>query len=258
MVTLQSFLEGVNHVTRVRSPSLRGHSRAGSLDGSQTSSVAGGGAGSGFFSRKDSMIMGDRPWHEDDIEEVPSWEEHSRYLTPSSPTPRQNDSLFGPARSVQPLLRRDGYLGGAPVVGSPTDLFTPENEFEPSTFRGASPRPIGPSRAVDFAILSPEDDYDEYAERTFVDRRDMALFPHHGRDSNDHVKQEDEAAHLANLEEDSLWTESDLNTLQEGDRLGIGLDLEGYPIVDALESGAESPFRIPDDDGIQYEVIRQL
>lgn len=202
------------------------------------------------------MMMGERPWHEqDDIEEVPSWEEHSKFLTPSSPTPRRTDGMFGPSRSLQPLSRQDGAVGPIPMVNSPTDLFTPENDFEPSTFRGASSRPVGPARAVDFAVL--DDEIDDLGEQTFVDRRDMSLFPNH-RDSRDHVKQEDEDAHLANLEEDSLWTEHDLNTLQEGDRLGIGLELEGFPIVDALEAGLESPFRIPEDDGMQYEIVRQL
>jgi len=55
-----------------------------------------------------------------------------------------------------------------------------------------------------------------------------------------------------------------LNSLQEGDRLGIGLSHEGYPVVDALiestttsTSSPQSPFRSP-DDGIQFEVVRQL
>jgi len=130
------------------------------------------------------------------------------------------------------------------------------------------------------------DDDDEFAERTFVDRRDDVLFPQHRFGSNanaaahknrtgsndngqmqllspnlgllDDVDDEDERRHLANLDEANLtWTEGDLNALQEGDRLGIGLMHEGYAVVDALDSGLESPYH-EHVSGVEYEIVRQL
>ena len=142
-------------------------------------------------------------------------------------------------------------FGFTPVAGNGLDMFmSPEGEH-PSQMAGtymSSPLPIPGGISFNGAVNG--DDDDEFAERTFVDRRDVALFP-------DHVKQEDEQRHLQNLEEDTCWTEQDLNTLQEGDRLGIGLRLQSYPIVDALDGNAEGGIRAP-DDGIQYEIIRQL
>ena len=67
---------------------------------------------------------------------------------------------------------------------------------------------------------------------------------------------EDEVELLQNLDE-SIWTEKDLNALQEGDRLGIGLHYDGFPVVDALDSHIDSPYLSP-DDGIQFEIVRQL
>jgi hypothetical protein len=99
----------------------------------------------------------------------------------------------------------------------------------------------------DFAI----DDDDDLGERTFVDRRDMALFPKHA-----HIDDEDEAKHLRNLEETG-WSEHELNLLQEGDRLGIGLEHEDLPITNALEQRPDSP-GIFEEDNVQFEIVRQL
>jgi len=182
-------------------------------------------------------------------------------------------------------------------AGGDRNPYTPENEQLP-ILQQTSPLPIGISIAGGAKNgESYDDEYDEYAERTFVDRRDhVALFP-------DHIRDEDEQRHLRNLEEQDIdyssyahngryrsgddhasaaaadlqnsWTDADLNSLQEGDRLGIGLLHEGHLIIDALEGsssttmaiaqevddgadgGAQSPIRSP-DDGIQFEIVRQL
>lgn len=262
LATLQSFLEGVNHVTRVRSPSLRGHSRSGSFD--DFGSVVGSGAPSSVFSLSSSRGGGEnQPWHLDDVDEVPSWEEHNKTFsipTPNSPTPRNRTLLTGFTSSFNARQHNRDMS----ALASRRDLFTPDNEYGPSSMQ-TSPVPIPIGRdgrqhsGDDF-----NDEFDEYAERTFVDRRDITLFP-------DHIRDEDEQRHLRNLEEqegayrdesygqgdENVWTDSDLNSLQEGDRLGIGLTHDGYPIIDALDSSPESPFRSP-DDGIQYEIVRQL
>lgn len=131
---------------------------------------------------------------------------------------------------------------------------------------------IGTGARYGIGTFDDDDDDDEFAERTFVDRRDPTLFPKHmnsdGTDLSEptaadaryrldnEVNEYDEMKHLQNLEE-SVWSEKELNTLQEGDRLGIGLTHEGYTVVDALESSVDSPFKGP-DDGVQFEVVRQL
>lgn len=262
-------MEGVNHVTRVRSPSLRGHSRSGSFD--DLDSVISSTNRSASVLSLSSNKGGSRPWHLDDVDEIPSWEQHNdnNSFRAISPTPRNRSYLTDSNFNAR---HRNGS-----AVSIRRDLYTPDNEYGPSGGLYTSPQPIviGGARRND----SYDEEYDEYAERTFVDRRDMTLFP-------DHIKEEDEQRHLRNLDEGQdgiggnhaeddysggsnlqphdFWTEQDLNSLQEGDRLGIGLSHEGYPVVDALiestttsTSSPQSPFRSP-DDGIQFEVVRQL
>lgn len=106
----------------------------------------------------------------------------------------------------------------------------------------------------------------------------MTLFP-------DHIREEDEQRHLRNLNEQvdstgktragpdtiddysggssnhpaDFWTEQDLNSLQEGDRIGIGLTHEGFLVVDALDNNQDSSQDDAiSDDGIQFEIVRQL
>lgn len=222
---------------------------------------------------------GGRPWHLDDVDEDPSWDEHNNKTFNGTLSPR----------AISPTPRNRSYLTGAfsarhrngSAVSIRRELYTPDNEYAPPLGGSqTSPQPIAigaGNRRED----SYDEDYDEYAERTFVDRRDMTLFP-------DHIREEDEQRHLRNLNEqegpahatsglrddysggsnqhpDDFWTEQDLNTLQEGDRIGIGLTHEGYPVIDALidsvgsstASSPGSPFHAP-DDGIQFEVVRQL
>lgn len=109
--------------------------------------------------------------------------------------------------------------------------------------------PIRSNNRHDF---SAADDDDDLGERTFVDRRDSTLFPKH---AGLHMDDEDEERHLRNLEESS-WSEQDLNLLQEGDRLGIGLTHEGLHIVNALDATPDSPGG--ETEAVQYEIVRQL
>lgn len=293
-----SFLEGVSHVTRVRSPSLRGHSRSGSFgELASTVSASGSGGVSGHPSSQQALARRDsdfanlhasgssgKPWHTlDDVDEVPGWDDN-HLMTPNSPTPRRH-GFFSRNPSALSLLR--------------AELFTAERE--PGSTQ-TSPLPIRNTRTNgrhDF-------DDDEYAERTFVDRRDDVLFPRHAATEYDQartpntskgalsstltmgtigadgflspplgyagntgpsatvtgtfpaefVDDEDERRHLANLDEELVWTDQDLNALVEHDRLGIGLMHEGYPIVEALDR-AGTNYPAP-DDGIRFEVVRRL
>jgi len=255
----------------------------------------------------------------DDVDEVPSWEEHNRTFKAGngfsgngngtssaassravSPTPRNRSFFTGYYNSGLQARHRNGshvsLRAGAGGNGG-RDLYTPENEHNHPVIQQTSPLPIGISIAngknLSANIETYDDEYDEYAERTFVDRRNNnTLFP-------DHIRDEDEQRHLRNLEEQehdidhysthsgggrylsgddpsaelaNSWSDADLNSLQEGDRLGIGLLHEGHLIVDALEGGssstligdnkeadgAKSPARSLLDDGIQFEIVRQL
>lgn len=238
-MTLQSFLEGVNHVTRVRSPSLRGHSRRNSFDEGTPNSFA----GSIGLPRVDSE--GDRPWHLDDVDEVPSWEDQ-KHMLPNSPTP------------TRPGL----WLRDPSDVSLHKALFTTERE-PPS--HPTSPLPIHRTQAIDIGGKGDfNDEDDEFAERTFRDTRDLPLFPNHGgyrsngmEDSTTDLDRDDDMHRR--MMEDSTWTEQDLNALVEGDRLGLGLTHEGFPIVDALDMPFDtSASQMMPDDGIQFEIVRQL
>lgn len=338
MVNMQSFLEGVGHVARVRSPSLRGHSRAGSFgnesstdrSSSQTgnsrrtdsfSALSGYGSPQSITSdrlsssyaahnnrpmmqRKDSDAVSNfsgigasRPWHLDDVDEVPSWDDNrSLLLTPNSPTPRRN-GFFSRNPSATSLRRNELFTNEREPSGysnqtSPLPIRSAGHSSSSSssaahaTAAGYGGNTYTPSGIFGDRMANIVDDDDEFAERTFVDRRDDVLFPQHRFGSNanaaahknrtgsndngqmqllspnlgllDDVDDEDERRHLANLDEANLtWTEGDLNALQEGDRLGIGLMHEGYAVVDALDSGLESPYH-EHVSGVEYEIVRQL
>lgn len=123
-----------------------------------------------------------------------------------------------------------------------------------SVSQPTSPLPIRTAKHTTFSAgpLYADDDDDNLADRTFVDRRDTLLFPKHT-----FFDDQDDERPYHQTSGDHLWTEKDLNALQEGDRLGIGLQHEGFLVVDALEQSPESNYGTP-DDGILFEIVRQL